>query len=159
MESYIYRLQVELIFDIVSRLHYSDIIHLGQTSSSLNNLLCRSDRIWKILYQRDISSRPPSSSYFESYRKVIRDTTNKGRNEILMYAARNGYEKLADRMAQEGANNYNEAMVEAAKGGHRDVVERMLQEGAKNYNEAMVDAASDGHQNIVELIQRWQSNH
>jgi ankyrin repeat protein len=152
MESYIVNLPVELIFDIVSRLHYSDIIRLCRTSPVLNDLLCHNDIIWKILYQRDISTKPPNTSYYEAYRRVIQDTRNFEPNEILIYAAQHGYNQLVERMLEEGANDYNWAMESAAFGGHRDIVERMLEVGATDYNEALESAAFGGHRDIVERM-------
>jgi len=71
MELSILDLPVESLFHIVSRLHYSDILRLAQTCSSLHLL---SSDIWKILYQRDISARVLNSSYLQAYRQVIQNT-------------------------------------------------------------------------------------
>ena len=154
MESYIVNLPVELLFDIVSRLHYSDIIRLCRTSPVLNDLLCHNDTIWKILYQRDISTKPPNTSYYEAYRRVIHDTRNFEPNEILIYASQHGYNQLVERMLEEGATDYNEALESAAFGGHRDIVERMLELVTQGYDDAMIEATHGGHKDIVELIRR-----
>ena len=64
----------DVLFDIVTRLDYQDILRLCRVSHIFNDLFCREDNsLWRFLYQRDISRirRPASGNYQQAYRKIM----------------------------------------------------------------------------------------
>lgn len=85
-------LPLELIYQIASQLSYLDILHLCQTSSYLNQMLCQSDFIWELRVYRDISSTLRSSNYYNLYHKIRIQIQNLKPSKLLLYAAKNGYD-------------------------------------------------------------------
>jgi ankyrin repeat protein len=88
----------------------------------------------------------------QAYWHIVQAIRHNSPNYGLIYAAKYGYEKLAELMLKKGAADYNCAMHHAAENGYRDIVVLMLEKGASDYNWAMLNAAMGGHRDIVVLM-------
>ena len=110
---------------------------------------------------RQPSTRPQIQPSTRSQRQRVSQArpSQKLLNQRLEYAVRNGYEKLAEDLLDQGANNYDDAMALAALNGYSDLVDLMLSRGATNYNQTMVQAASGGHEDIIDQMLALGATH
>jgi hypothetical protein len=172
-DNLILELPPELLFEVASHLDLPDILRLCQTSSYFRGLFCSMDQtLWRYLYRRDLSTlrTPPDQNYQQAYLTYFRKIRGTSLDDQLLLASRNGYERMVQRLIDDGATDYTWAMVEAAGRGHRDIVDLMLQLGAgpqpswvpeeTDYDLAMAEAALGGHRDVVQLmLQRGANNY
>jgi ankyrin repeat protein len=147
-----------------------EILRLCRVSRAFNDTLCQNSQFWRLLIRRDLTDRPVPESVDprDLYRTSVRDLPNHGVNSQLQYAAGHGYEKLVDRLLNEGANYYGGALVAAAQAGHMKIVNRLLAQIAGSqfhpsfkqilYNHALGSAAEGGHHEIVNRLLQAGAN-
>jgi ankyrin repeat protein len=155
----------ELILTVaLDYLEPADILRLCRVSHAFNTTLCRNAQFWRLLIRRDLTDRPVSESVDprDMYRTSVMDLQDHELNRQLQDAAGRGYEKLVDRLINDGANYYGGALVAAAHAGHMKIVNRLLAQiaGARFhpsfkqilYNHALASAAEGGHPEIVNRL-------
>jgi ankyrin repeat protein len=143
----------DAFYAILSELDYKALLRLCRSNKKLDTIICENPRAWKNLYFRDISENPlASDDYKQEYLEVMKDIKTLNPNMILVYAARNGYEKLAETALEHGATDYDFVMALAANQGDQTIIDMMLDHGATDYNAAMTDAAAGGYLDIVDQM-------
>ncbi len=91
------------------------------------------------------------------------DQNNK--NDLLQYAAKNGYLELIKYLVEKGANihghNYGTPLISAASNGHLEVVKYLVENGANisaSGDIALILAASNGHLEMVKYLKENGAN-
>lgn len=142
---------------IYQYLNPQDILRLCNTSGYFNRTICQDQYLWKQLYKRDISNMVNNrENYKQKYIQIFKDLTTLNLNEKLIYAARNGYEKVLQYYANNGADiHFDSELVlrEASKNGHLEVVKYLVE------NEANVNILKDIYADGTPLELATQNDH
>ena len=153
-------LPLDLITSIVPYLSPSDILKLCLRNDSFNRRVCQDQNsiIWKLLYQRDISSHIPRHNIASRYLDVMDYFLPLRLNDRLIYSAQSGYNAMVKHALKDGANIHawdDRALRNAALNGYTDTVKLLLDRGANihaNDDEALLIAAQYRHPETVKLL-------
>lgn len=153
-------LPFDLITSIVLYLSPNDIRRLCLESESFDRRVCQDQNsiIWKLLFQRDISSRVPTNDIASQYFVIMDEITRMSLDWRLIYGAGKGYDEMVKRALDKGANVHVDkdyALYWAAKEGDTEMVRLLLDRGADihgNNDDALITAALYGHPKTVKLL-------
>ena len=161
-----------LLYHIVTEhLSIADIACLSQTSRDLNHSFCGStestQRLWKTLYQRDISKLrlPTDGDYRTAYQRIMEsiqdeievaeDDWNVTMDPSLAYVAERGYELLVDRYLRIlSFDPYQTrlALWAVSQHGYIDLVQSLIVYDITLSDSALQYASSRGHKDIVDYL-------
>ena len=154
-------LPLDLITSIVPYLSPRDVLSLCIRNDSFNRRVCQDQNsiVWKLLYQRDISSHIPSHNIVGHYLDIMDEILPLPLNDRLIYGAKSGYEEMVKNALNEGANIHahedDDALHYAAVYGNTETVKLLLDRGADihtDYDLALRWAALHGHTETVKLL-------
>lgn len=170
LEALLPQLPIDLLYKIVEEyLPSYNIVHLCEVSRYFREKLCARQRIWKHLYQQDISElRPPlipegatTPDWRTAYINIINATRILPQRQLLDMLAENGYEKLlASETKRVTISEPRRTMMArmATRKCYLDIIDQILLLGVIDVNQVMADASRNGCRSIVNKMLELGAN-
>lgn len=164
----------EVRIEIAKNLSPREVLNLCQTNKRCQ-MLCRDDYFWKLNLQTYFGPvinqiKPQNEKYFEWYERYgyFLDTTKpnnidlytwymrikgKPRQDLLVYAAENGYTNLVDYIIKIGRDlDYDRALWLAIYNNHTRVAKHLLEVGARPNTRMLFIAAQNDNLNLLQYL-------
>jgi ankyrin repeat protein len=144
------KLPADILYTIIKTLKPKQIVQLCYLSTTLNKKICRSKRLWKELYQRDISYIIPDNVK-EKYISIIKFLDSTRDTQAIEYAAENHFEILLNELLTKSVNfsKYDYALYGAAKSNHKDLIQQLITQPNVDLNLGLDGAMQGKHTDLV----------